>query len=215
MKKHILCFGDSNTHGYRSETNGRYDETQRWTCLLNRYLGEDYLVLEEGLSGRTTCFDDPLYEGLNGLSVIYPCLMTHEPVDLLIIMLGTNDTKIRFHMNAFNIAQGLERLTNKALTITEAFSGGRPNILLVAPPPIHPDYIHTDVAPIMGPGCAEKSEQLGSLYADVAARLGCHYLDAGQIPGMRMFPVDHMHLDTESHRLLAQKLAEIIPGMIG
>ena len=96
MKKHIVCYGDSNTHGYCAETGGRFNEEERWTCLLQAYLGDQFLVLEEGLSGRTTCFDDPIHEGLCGLDYLYPCLMSHEPVDLLIIMLGTNDTKERF-----------------------------------------------------------------------------------------------------------------------
>ena len=100
MKKTIVCFGDSNTHGYCSETGGRFDDTQRYPCLLEKYLGEGYIVREEGLSGRTTVFEDPLFEGLSGLSAIFSCLMSHEPVDLLIIMLGTNDTKERFGCNA-------------------------------------------------------------------------------------------------------------------
>ena len=107
MKKHIVCYGDSNTHGYCAETGGRFSEDERWTCLLQSYLGDDFLVLEEGLSGRTTCFDDPIHEGLSGLDHIYPCLMTHEPVDLLIIMLGTNDTKERFGVSPACIALGL------------------------------------------------------------------------------------------------------------
>ena len=74
MKKHIVCFGDSNTHGYCAMNDGRFDENERWTCFLQKNLGEDYLVLEEGLSGRTTCFNDPLFEGLSGLDYIYPCL---------------------------------------------------------------------------------------------------------------------------------------------
>lgn len=100
MKRTIVAFGDSNTHGYCSETGGRFSEEERWPCLLEKYLGEEYRVMEEGLSGRTTVFEDPLFEGLSGLSYIFPCLMTHEPVDLLIIMLGTNDTKARFPVTA-------------------------------------------------------------------------------------------------------------------
>ena len=93
MKKHIVCFGDSNTHGYCADpsdtvTGGaRFDETERWTCLLQQKLGEKYLVLEEGLSGRTTVFPDALHESMDGLGVIYSTLMSHEPVDLLVIML--------------------------------------------------------------------------------------------------------------------------------
>ena len=90
MKKHILCFGDSNKHGYCADSTDcadggiRFTEDQRWTRLLQKALREDYLVIEEGLSGRTTCFDDPIHEGLNGLDYIYPCLKSHEAIDLLL-----------------------------------------------------------------------------------------------------------------------------------
>lgn len=107
MKKHIICFGDSNTHGYCAMNDGRFDENERWTCLLQKSLGEDYLILEEGLSGRTTCLRDPVFEGLSGLDYLYPCLMSHEPVGLLVIMLGTNDTKERFSAGAPAIGLGM------------------------------------------------------------------------------------------------------------
>ena len=118
MKKHIVCFGDSNTHGYCAEPadcadgGDRFNENERWTCLLQKALGEDYLVIEEGLSGRTTVFQDPLHECMSGLDAIYSCLMSHERVDLLIIMLGTNDTKERFGANSACIAIGMERLVH-------------------------------------------------------------------------------------------------------
>ena len=120
MKKHIVCFGDSNTHGYCADPKDcadggiRYNESERWTCLLGERLGPDTLVLEEGLSGRTTVFSDPLHECMSGLDAIYSVLMSHEPVDLLIIMLGTNDTKERFSANAACIGIGMERLIMKA-----------------------------------------------------------------------------------------------------
>ena len=102
MKKHILCLGDSNTHGYCADpadcADGgiRFNEDERWTCRLQAALGPDYLVTEEGLSGRTTVFPDPLHETMDALTVIYSLLKSHEAVDLLIIMLGTNDVKERF-----------------------------------------------------------------------------------------------------------------------
>lgn len=213
MKKTIVCFGDSNTHGYCSENDGRFDETQRFPCLLEKLLGENYLIREEGLSGRTTVFDDPLFEGLNGLTAVFGCLMSHEPVDLLIIMLGTNDTKERFGCTAENIAKGLERLTRKAMSVTDAWRDGRPNILLIAPAPIEEGYAATSVGNEMGRGCAEKSRQLAHLYRQVSELTGCHFLDAGSIEGIHMHPNDYMHLDAESHALLAGKLAEVIPGL--
>lgn len=154
MKKHIVCFGDSNTHGYCADPNDtadhtdRFTEDERWPCLLQEALGEDYLVLEEGLSGRTTVFRDPLHECMSGLDVIYSTLMTHEPVDLLIIMLGTNDTKERFNASPACIGIGMERLAMKAETVG-AWRGGRPNILIVAPP--HIGAGHND--PAMGVSC--------------------------------------------------------------
>ena len=110
MKKHILCFGDSNTHGYCADPadcadgGDRFNEQERWTCLLQDRLGDTCKVYEEGLSGRTTVFADPLHESMDGLGVIYSTLMSHERVDLLIIMLGTNDTKERLGANAPCIA---------------------------------------------------------------------------------------------------------------
>jgi len=95
MKKHILCLGDSNTHGYCADPNDcadhgiRFNEEERWTCRLQKALGDEYLVTEEGLSGRTTVFVDPIHESMDALSVIYALLKSHEVIDLLIIMLGT------------------------------------------------------------------------------------------------------------------------------
>ena len=175
MKKTIVAFGDSNTHGYCSETCGRFSEEERWPCLLEKYLGEEYRVMEEGLSGRTTVFEDPLFEGLSGLSYIFPCLMTHEPVDLLIIMLVTNDTKARFSCNGENISKGLERLVNKALSIKDAWRNG-PRILIVAPAPIEEGCLSAPVVGEMGPDCVEKSRELAFWFEDVAARTGCSFL---------------------------------------
>lgn len=212
MSKTIVCFGDSNTHGYNSQNGGRFSEKERYTCLLGRLLGDDYLVREEGLGGRTTVFEDPLYEGMSGLNALFYVLMTHEPVDLLVIMLGTNDTKERFHCNAENIAKGMERLVTKALCTPQAFRDGVPNVLIVCPPPIEEGYRNVaSVSGEMGKGCSEKSRALARYYQETAARLGVHFLDAGAIPGMAMYPYDCMHLSPDSHRLLAGALAKRIP----
>ena len=165
MKKHIVCLGDSNTHGYCADSTDcegggiRFSENQRWTRLLQKHLGEDYLVIEEGLSGRTTCFDDPIHEGLNALNYIYPCLKSHEDVDLLVIMLGTNDTKDRFYASAACIALGMARLVNKAKA-TACWGGKEPNILVVCPPPIGEGMLTSPVAATMGTGCVIKSREL-------------------------------------------------------
>ena len=213
MQKNILCFGDSNTHGYNSKTGGRFDVNERWTKLLQQNLGDDYYIIDEGLSGRTTSFEDPVFEGLCGLNVIYPCMMSHEPLDLVIIMLGTNDTKDRFNANSFIIGKGLERLAQKTID-THAAWRGAPNVLLIAPPPIHPDYAKTAVAGEMGDKCVERSRGLAKEFKDVADRLHCHFLDAGSIPGIEMYPYDWMHLSLESHKLLADELTKVMKEIL-
>ncbi len=217
MKKHIVCFGDSNTHGYCAEPSDcadggdRFNEEERWTCLLQKALGEEYLVIEEGLSGRTTVFPDPLHESMAGLDVIYSCLMSHEPVDLLIIMLGTNDTKERLGANAACIGIGMERLVSKARTV-EAWRGGKPNILIICPPHIG-DGLCNDPAGIpMGVGCPQKSRELAPYYAALAERQGCAFLDAEGIAEFNN--LDCMHLTRKGHSQLAEKLARLVPELV-
>lgn len=218
MKKHILCFGDSNTHGYCADSTDcadggiRFTEDQRWTRLLQKALGEDYLVIEEGLSGRTTCFDDPIHEGLNGLDYIYPCLKSHEVIDLLIIMLGTNDCKDRFYASAACIGLGMARLVNKARN-TDCWGGKAPNILVIAPPPIGEGMLESPVAETMGRLCVEKSRQLADCYREQCELLGVSFLDAGEL-GCEFNTVDYMHLTSRGHARLAEKLAEVVPELV-
>ena len=107
MKKRVLCYGDSNTWGFNAMNENvygqRFPEEVRWTGRLQTLLGENWTVIEEGLCGRTTVFEDPLREGLNGLQYLGPCLATHNPIDYLILMLGTNDCKARFSALPKNI----------------------------------------------------------------------------------------------------------------
>ena len=217
MKKHIVCFGDSNTHGYCAEPadcadgGDRFNENERWTCLLQKHLGEEYLVIEEGLSGRTTVFQDPLHECMSGMDAIYSCLMSHERVDLLIIMLGTNDTKERFAVNATCIAIGMERLVQKAKNI-DAWRDGKPNILVIAPPHIGEGLYNIPAGEGMGAGCPEKSRGLAPRYAELCERQGCAFLDAEGIGEFNQ--LDCMHLTARGHQKLAEKLAELVPELV-
>lgn len=221
MKKHIICLGDSNTHGYCADPAdcadsalARFNEEERWTCLLQKGLGEDFKVFEEGLSGRTTVFQDPLYEGLDALSYAWPCLKSHEPVSLLIIMLGTNDTKERFGVNPFAISLGMRRLVQKAKTVDCWGPGGTPNILIVAPPPIGKGVLTSPVADemgTMGTTCVEKSARLAQYYKLIAESEGVHFLDAA---GCEFNSIDYMHLTAKGHRQLAGRLLELLPAIL-
>ena len=170
-------------------------------------LGEDYLVLEEGLSGRTTVFPDPLHEGMPALDVATPILMSHEPVDLLIIMLGTNDTKDRLGMNAACIALGMGRLVDKCKTVP-CWGDHGPNILVICPPHIGRELND----PCMGTECAAKSEELAKYMEPVATERGCAFLDAEGIAEFNK--VDYMHLTKKGHADLAAKLASLIPTLL-
>ena len=191
MKTHILCLGDSNTHGYcadpKDNADGgiRFNEDERWTCRLQTALGDKYLVTEEGLSGRTTVFVDPIHESMDALSVAYPLLKSHEVIDLLIIMLGTNDVKERFNANAACIGAGMERLIQKC---KEGF--------------------HDEV---MGDGCVEKSKGVAGWYKIIAERNNVHFLDA---EGCEFNQIDFMHLTRKGHAQLAEKLAELVPTLL-
>ena len=213
MRRHIVCLGDSNTHGYSPEApQFRFGEEERWTCLLQRALGQDYLVVEEGLPGRTTVFEDPVEEGMPALPYLYPCLKSHAPVDLLVIMLGTNDTKERLSANACAIGKGMARLVRKAQTI-DCWGEKGPNILLIAPLAIGKGVERSPVAQEMGQGCVEKSLRLPGQFRAAAKELGCAFLDANTL-GLEQNPVDHMHLTRDSHRLLAEALAQLIPTLL-
>ena len=216
MKKHIVCFGDSNTHGYCAvkedceDGGNRFNENERWTCLLQKKLGNDYLVIEEGLSGRTTVFNDPLHESMSGLDVIYSTLMSHEPVDLLIIMLGTNDTKDRLGANAACISIGMERLIMKAKSIP--CWKNKPNILIVAPPHIKPGLNLIPEGEAMGTTCVEKSKKLANKYEQVAKNNECSFLNAEGIAEFNDY--DCMHLTKKGHNQLSDALAKLILDMM-
>ena len=212
MKKHILCLGDSNTHGYCADPKDcadggiRFNEDERWTCRLQAALGSDYLVTEEGLSGRTTVFVDPIHESMDALSVLYPILKSHECIDLLIIMLGTNDVKERFAANEYVIGAGMERLIQRAKTI-DCWGTQKPNLLVVAPPRIG-DGFHDAV---MGNGCVERSRGVAEQFRIVAERNQVHFLNAADC---EFNQVDFMHLTRRGHAQLAEKLAALVPTLI-
>lgn len=216
MKKHIICVGDSNTHGYCADPSDcadggiRFNEDERWTCRLQAALGDAYLVTEEGLSGRTTVFQDPLHESMDALSVMYSILKSHEVVDLLIIMLGTNDVKERLGANAACIGIGMERLVRKAQSV-DCWGEKKPNILIVCPPEILPEMELAECGVPMGKGCLEKSRELPKYFERTAQLTGAHFLNAAEC---EFNHVDGMHLTRKGHARLAEILAGLVPTLL-
>ncbi len=198
----IIAFGDSNTWGSDPATGGRFPREQRWPTVMQRELGSEYEVIAEGLRGRTTVHDDPIEPYRSGADALPPCLMSHAPVDLVILALGCNDLKKRFSVSAFDIAEGAARLIFLARAYGEGPDGRAPGILLVAPPPI---------ARLTGyaekfEGGAEKSRLLGERFREIARQEGIAFLDAGAV--IRCSDLDGIHYEADQHALLGRAAAE-------
>ena len=211
MKKRILCFGDSNTWGYDASSGDRYPESIRWTKRLQVMLGDSYEIIEEGLCGRTTVFEDPLAPGLSGLPYLAPCLMSHAPIDYLILMLGTNDCSDRFSLTAKNIADGMRRLLLTACQ-TPCWRNQEPAAMIIAPIPMDNAKMDSDYLSDVGSKAAERSRDLVGELRLLAAQTHCAFLDLESVTAAG--DVDHVHLDTDGHAALAKKLAELLPQQL-
>lgn len=213
MTRTILLFGDSNTHGTMPMPDlgfgGRFDRDERWAGRLARLL-PDWEVIAEGHPGRTTVHDDPV-EGAhrNGLTVLPALLESHKPLDLVLVMLGTNDLKERFSVNACDIALSLERLVRVILSSGSGPGNGAPGVLLVAPPPIR------EVGCLAGmfAGGAAKSDALADEIEAASRRVGVPFLDAGKL--VTVSPIDGIHYDAEANPVLAEAFAAAIRAHFG
>jgi lysophospholipase L1-like esterase len=205
-KKRIVCFGDSNTWGYDAKTEWRLPDEVRWTTRLQRLLGEGYTIIEEGLNGRTTVFEDPLTEGLCAISAVQTVFLSQMPLDMAIVMLGTNDCKERFSATPQNIADGLRRLLVKILNMEQVWRG-EPKVLVVAPIVMAKElYEKGCTASRIGKGCVEKSEKLPELQKNVAEELGLPFMDCNEYVTPNRY--DFMHFDEDSHRTFAQAVLQ-------
>jgi lysophospholipase L1-like esterase len=214
--KHILCYGDSNTWGSPPAPDEaaiaslkRYGEDVRWGGILRRELGEDYRVIEEGLNGRTTAYDDPMLgEYRSGKRFLPMFLESHQPLDLVIVLLGTNDLKSHLDLSPQQSAEGAGALVDMIQTLPIFPSFHIPKTLLICPPPIARLSLFADLFV----GAAEKSRQLPALYRQQAERYGCAFLDAGQI--ITSSDGDGIHLEASEHRKLALAVAPLVQQIV-
>jgi lysophospholipase L1-like esterase len=213
--KTILCYGDSNTWGYNPSTGGRYPRDARWPGVLRKELGEGYLVIEEGLNGRTTVWDDPIEGYKNGKTYIIPCLETHKPLDFVIIMLGTNDLKMRFSVSAYDIASGAGVLVQTVQKSETGPGGSAPQVLLLAPPPVAFGRAASALTGFaeMFKGAEKKSRRFAEHYARVAQERGCVFLDAGQV--IVSSDLDGIHLEASEHKKLGGAVAAKVRELLG
>ena len=213
MQKRILCYGDSNTYGY-IPTGGRYDENTRWPMRMQRLLGESYAVIEEGFNGRTCVFDDPVEGGFkSGVQYLPPCLMTHNPLDAVLIMLGTNDTKVRFGMTPMTIGQSMMQLVRTAKQYAVNEAGEVSHIVIVAPPLILDNLMQTRHAECFGPQAIAVSAGLPRELRRISKLMRCDFFDAS--PYAEVSPLDAVHMTAQGHLRLAEAMAEKIKREIG
>lgn len=209
MKKRILCFGDSLTWGYDPVTCERFDEETRWPCVLQSLLGPDYAVVEEGQNGRTIATDDPTKGFKNGLDYVIPCIESHKPLEMMIIMLGTNDIKSKFGYTAGDIADEMKIFLERVLSYNTFRLGGQMKVLLVSPPLIGEgmsesrffDKFYDDEA-------LEVSMGLAQLYRNLAETYGVYFLNSASY--VEPSKEDSLHLDAENQRKLGRTIFENI-----
>ena len=202
MQKTILCYGDSNTWGWDPVTQIRLNRDKRWPGVLGNALGHRYWVVEEGLCGRTTVRDDPMGVYRNGRDYLIPCLQSHEPLDLVILMLGTNDLKQRFELKARDIAAGAETLVRLILKSNIGPDSTIPKVLLISP------SLVTMSVDDEFEGAIEKSQELGGLYAQVATSSGVAFLDAARV--VVPSETDGVHWDAEEHQRFGLTVADLV-----
>lgn len=213
----ILCYGDSNTWGTRHDKRGRYAADVRWTGVLQQALGDEFYVIEEGLSSRTTDLEYVRKPGRNGRTYLEPCLDTHGPLDVVVVMLGTNDMKIEFDRTAQQIAdatRGLVQLIADKTSKDAANPAKEPaKIVIVSPIFMNEEarYFRDWYEGFYDTFSVEKARRLAPLLKVVAYDIGCAFVDAASVarPGD-----DGLHMDEASHRALGALLAEKVRSLL-
>jgi len=206
--KNILCFGDSNTWGYSPVDGTRYPHDIRWTGVLQNSLGSAYRVIEEGLNGRTNVTNEEERPIRSGLDVLPILIESHRPLDLVVIMLGTNDLKHDFNLSAEQIADGARQVC-RCVIDCEYLVDNPPQILLISPTHVE---LMTEEEQGLFIGAIEKSRDLAEHYQAVAEDLGIHFLDASKI--VVRTDLDGVHWNASQHKDFGEALSGTIREII-
>jgi len=211
--KTILAYGDSLTFGANPQPNGqRHAFEDRWPTALESAIGGKARVIAEGLGGRTTVFDDfSNVADRNGARVLPTLLESHKPLDLVIIMLGTNDLKVYLNGTAFGAAMGVKRLVQ--IVRTHPYDAGTaiPQVIIVAPP-LTVETDHVDLHPMFAPR-ADEAKLFNFYYSRVANELGAGYFNAASVAVADR--ADGVHLDPANTRAIGEGLAPLVTQMLG
>jgi len=203
--KTILCYGDSNTWGYIAETGKRYPRHIRWPGVLQNTLGENVDIIEEGLPGRTTVWDEPFRQGRNGKAFLATLLESHAPIDLVIIMLGTNDMKHIYSSTAYYAACGVRELVNIVKNTIGAYAA--PSQVLIISPPIM-EWMSESIKLEFHRDIEKESRDFAKRYYEVAKECGCFFLDSSNIVENNF--ADGVHLGEKEHIALGKSVAKLV-----
>lgn len=207
--KKILVFGDSNTWGYHPGNKNpfppydQWGDDVRWPGILQNRLGDGYTVMADGLCGRTAAAKDDIEPYTCGKDQIVPSLRSHSSLDLLILMLGSNDLKARYGYTAFDVAHSVGMVVETALTAKDAFRDCRPNLLLICPPPL--GNLNRSFFAFEFQGSEEKSKQMTPFFEIMAARYQTAYLNAGEYACFSA--ADGLHMEADQHLKLGEAVA--------
>lgn len=198
--KQILCFGDSNTYGLIPATKDRYDWNTRWTGILSKKIEKNgYRVVEEGLCGRTTIFEDATRKGRKGADLLPIILETHKPIDTVVLMLGTNDCKTAYGATAEKIGSGIELLIKQIKD-----SDPDINIILVSPIELGEGVWEEGFDTEFNENSVEVSKQLPEVYRKIAEKYDADFVAASEYA--RPSSADREHLNEFGHRKLAEAI---------
>ncbi|MGO4110834.1 SGNH/GDSL hydrolase family protein [Paenibacillus sp. YAF4_2] len=206
--KTVLCFGDSNTYGLNPR-GGRFPRNVRWTGVVRELLGENFEIIEEGLPGRTTVWDDPVEGVMSGKAYLVPCLRSHAPLDLVALMLGTNDLKQRYAVSAADIAISVLSLVQVIqTTLPGHVENKNTQVLLLVPPPIKEIGLSASIFA----GGEAKSKRLGEAFNKLKPYTDASILDLSSV--ITSSELDGLHFDEEEHRKLGETVSMRIKEML-
>ena len=210
--KTVLCYGDSLTWGYNPEDRARHALQDRWPSALASALGDGVHLVADGLNGRTTAYDDLTADcDRNGARTLPTSLHAHAPLDLVILMLGTNDMKPAIHGTAHAASKGVRRLLDLVRLHGWPVEQDPPQVLVVSPPPLV-ETADPDFAAMFEGGLAQ-SAMLASFYADLADETGAGFFDAGSVA--ECSSIDGVHLDAGNSRAIGRGLAPVARLLLG
>ncbi|MDY3729171.1 MAG: GDSL-type esterase/lipase family protein [Candidatus Choladocola sp.] len=220
--KRILCYGDSNTHGCNPawvaeweddlSKGVRFSKEERWTGILQEKLGGEYEIIEEGLPGRTTVFADPVYPYFDGRATVLPVILSQSPIDLVVLMLGTNDLKVTFTPSEDVAARAMEELLKVLMNPYIWEHRKVPKILIVSPVSIRDNIADSHFWGMYDLESVRLSKELARIYEPLSKRYGCEFMDAAQYAEASL--LDSIHMDAENHEKLAEALCQKIKEIL-